>query len=86
MDIREMEEILDKKEKEYLLGVIRPFQNRVKAITKCNYENYENEEWIYFSLNGESGIDDFALPIFEKNTMYKGMEVNTKYTLEELGL
>lgn len=31
--------------------------------------------------------EDFAsLPLFEKETMYKGMEVDKKYTLEELGL
>ena len=27
-----------------------------------------------------------ALPLFEKETMYKGMELDKTYTLEELGL
>lgn len=28
----------------------------------------------------------FSLPFFEKGTMYKGMETDKRYTLEELGL
>ena len=33
--------------------------------------------------NNSEGID---LPSFWKETMYKGMELNKEYTLEELGL
>ena len=70
--------ILDDKEKEYLSNVIKPFRDRVSSISKDG-----PLEYITISLDG----DDFAiLPNFEKGTMYKGMETNRRYTLEELGL
>ena len=71
-------EILDKKEKEYLSAVIRPFRNRVEYIQKKDIGN----EFIEIELD-----DEFLyLPYFEKYTMYKGMELNKKYTLKELDL
>lgn len=30
--------------------------------------------------------DNIPFPFFTKGTMYKGMELNKRYTLEELGL
>lgn len=75
------EEILDKEEKEYLSNMIRPFRDRIKFIVK--YDNPDEEvEFIYIGLN----TDCAHLPIFENGTMYKGMKVNKKYTLEELEL
>lgn len=72
-------EVLDEKEKEYLRGVIKPFRNRINYIKKIDYWE---KECIYFSLG-----DEFTkLPSFKKNTMYKGMEIKKRYTLEELGL
>lgn len=71
-------EILDKKEKEYLSAVIRPFRNRVEYIQKKDIGN----EFIEIELDDEF----FYLPYFEKYTMYKGMELNKKYTLKELDL
>lgn len=70
-------EILDDVEKRYLRGVIRPFE--VKYIEK-GATRYA--EFIYIKLKKEH----ISLPDFEPNTMYKGMEINKKYTLEELGL
>ena len=73
-------EILDDVEKEYLLNIIKPFKDKVKYI--CKNRNL-TEEYIIIKIVEDSTI---IFPDFKKNTMYKGMEVNKKYTLEELGL
>ena len=75
------EPILDDKEKEYLSNVIRPFRNRVKRIIKI-LDSCSNTASILIQLND----DHISLPDFKENTMYKNMESNKKYTLEELGL
>lgn len=75
-------EILDEEEKRYLRGVIRPFKNKVKGIEKK--EVNEKEEYIYIFLGGIT--NNFSLPSFEKETMYKGMQIDNRYSLEELGL
>ncbi len=74
-------EILDKEEREYLSAVIRPFRYKVQCIIK-HQRLAISKQWIYILL--ENG--DMSLPYFEPNTMYKGMKVKRKYTLEELGL
>ncbi len=73
------EPILDDAERKYLSGVIRPFRNRIKCILKYNAMN---KEWIIIKTN------DFNMPFpqFKKGSMYKGMELNKEYSLEELGL
>lgn len=76
-------EILDEAEKRYLRGVIRPFRDKVKTIKKGTL-NINDEQ--YISINFENTANNFALPNFKKGTMYKGMGVDKKYTLEELGL
>ena len=83
------EPVLDEEEKKYLSAVIKPFRDRVIYIKKldvylgCN----KYDEYILGELgNKDDVIDTFALPYFPKGTMYKGMETNKKYTLEELGL
>ena len=81
------EEILDNTEKNYLRSVIRPFRDRVKTIEKDiidDMDDMDNGE--YISINFEDFLDSFSLPTFKKGTMYKGMKLNKKYTLEELGL
>lgn len=80
--IYEFKEILDKKEKEYLSYVIRPFRNRVKNIKKISHHDYK-KCWIKIKLTTDEGID---FPFFKEDTMYKGMEMNKEYTLKELGL
>lgn len=82
-------QILDKKEKEYLEAVIRPFKNRVKYIEKEKIDFYSptNEflsEYIYIDLGDND--ESFPLPRFKSNTMYKEMERNKEYTLKELRL
>ena len=72
--------ILDKEEHDYLRAVVKPY--KIKSITligglinvclRFRLENNMNE-W-------------FELPVFTKDTMYKGMEVDKDYTIEELEL
>ena len=83
------EPVLDEKEKEYLSAVIKPFRDRVIYIKKidmylgCN----KDAEYIFGELDNENNVvDAFSLPYFPEGTMYKGMETDKKYTLEELGL
>ena len=74
------EEILDEAEKRYLRGVIRPFRDKVIYI--CKTDNSNGKEYINVDLDH----DALLLPDFKSNTMYKGMKLEKKYTLEELGL
>ena len=73
-------EILDEVEKRYLRGVIRPFRDKVTYIRKFVFST------------GDAKIDIvvenwyICLPTFPKNQMYKNMEDDKEYTLEELGL
>ena len=75
--------ILTEKEKAYLSAVIKPFREKVKYIVK--FKRYsDKKEYLYMTMKKD---DDYCtLPVFEKGTMYKGMEADKKYTLEELGL
>lgn len=80
--IYEVKEILDKKEKEYLEAVVRPFKSKVKFIVKKIHSCYHGTEFLEISL----GDDSASLPDFEEGTMYKGMKQFKHYTLKELGL
>ena len=75
------EEVLDETERKYLADVIRPFRDKVKYI-------YKGQEWssIKEFIHIELKEDALDLPYFKKETMYKGMEIDRNYTLEELGL
>lgn len=73
------EEILDEQEKEYLNAVIKPFRKRVKYVEK---KVFRDQEYIMIELDDEC----FGFPYFERGSMYKGMEVDKEYSLEELGL
>lgn len=77
------EEILDKTEKKYLAGVIRPFRDKVKSIVKYNNTSRSGKEYLKIQIIDDTGIN---FPDFKKDFMYKGMETDRKYTLEELGL
>lgn len=74
-------EILDEVEKRYLRGVIRPFRDRVKAISLITSGG---KSYCYINIKLED--ETIYLPDFEINTMYKGMKPEKEYTLEELGL
>ena len=73
-------EILDEEEKEYLTNVIKPFRNKVEYIIK---RIFRKEEYIKIVIKNDC---DMYFPSFKKGTMYKGMEEEKEYTLEELGL
>lgn len=72
-------EILDEAEKKYLSDVIRPFRNKVIFIKKISGEHRE-----FIKIVFKNEVVPF--PYFKKDSMYKGMEPNKKYSLEELGL
>lgn len=78
----EREEILDEIEKRYLTEVIRPFRKRIQFIQKKKEITEINP---YIRIICEDN-DKLVFPYITDNSMYKGMEVNKKYTLEELGL
>ncbi len=76
------EEILDGTEKKYLAEVIRPFRKRIQFIQKKKEITEINP---YIRIVCEDN-DKLVFPCITDNSMYKGMEVNKKYTLKELGL
>lgn len=76
------EEILDETEKKYLTEVIRPFRKRIQFIQKKKEITEINP---YIRIVCEDN-DKLVFPYITDNSMYKGMESNRKYTLEELGL
>ncbi len=73
------ESILDDVEREYLKAVCKPFRNRTKDIQKLDDGL---EQCIFINLDDQS----FSLPSFKRRTMYKGMELDKCYALEELGI
>lgn len=76
--------IFTEKEKAYLSAVIKPFRKRIEYIKRMDnsFVNGNQHQFLCISLTN----DYCCLPLFKKDTMYKGMEVNKRYTLEELGL
>lgn len=74
-------EILTEKEKNYICNLIKPFSNKVNGIVKKGY--YDKEEFISIIINDDMNI---SLPNFEEGKYYKGMELNERYSLEELGI
>lgn len=75
----EHKDILDKQEKEYLSAIIKPFKKRVDYIQKLLGGR---GEFIIIAFDNDST----CLPYFKRDTMYKGMEIEKRYTLKELGL
>lgn len=73
-------EPLDYVEKKYLSEVIRPFRKEVIAIKKLEVPS--GREYISILLKD----DGMRLPCFKKDTMYKGLKLEKRYTPEELGL
>lgn len=72
-------QILDDAERRYLSAVIKPFRESVSSIEKSDI--YRDEA---ICINTEKRY--MVFPPFKAGTMYKGMELGKKYTLEELGL
>lgn len=85
----EVKDILTPEEKEYLGNIIKPFKCRVTSIRKAHSmirdKYYEAIEIYAKSLVLHYKYEVIVLPVF-KTPMYKNMEINKEYTLEELGL
>ena len=77
-------EVLDKVEKEYLNAVIAPFRSKVASIRK--WKDGLGYEFLCITIKEGSFEYEMNFPDFKAGTMYKGMELNKEYTLEELGL
>lgn len=82
-DLEEAKDILTTKEKEYLSNIIKPFRDRVTKIEKFENSRDRQKEYITIYIKNDFSIN---LPNFKKNTIYKNMEIDKAYTLEELGL
>ena len=74
--------ILTDEEKKYLSYVIKPFREDVLKISKFKSKVLKNKEVIGF----ETPNGFMIFPPFEKDKMYKNMELNKAYTLDDLGL
>lgn len=78
------EPVLDDVEKAYLRAVIKPFRKNVNYISKIDVNYPAFNQFISIKVNHTQCVN---LPNFSKKSgMYKGMELNKHYSLEELGL
>lgn len=82
LNAKYIQPVLDDVEKKYLSDVIRPFRHNVKNIRKAFcHDSY------FIEINMKRACDCVCLPYFNANSkMYKDMELNKLYTLDELGL
>lgn len=76
------EPILDDVEKKYLSAAIRPFRKMIAYIVKAQ-DFDDGKQCIRIILQNGDGMH---FPYLDDDAMYKGMEVNKNYSLEELGL
>lgn len=81
-ELEEKEAVLDDAERDYLKSVLKPFRNEVYCVFKSTSLINKQGEYICAYV----GQDVFVSPQFKKGTMYKNMELDKKYTLEELGI
>lgn len=77
-------QILDDVERRYLSTVIRPFRNRVEYIVKSS--SWCNRDHCCIKVGFHDLSDDMKFPLLREDDMYKGMELDRNYSLEELGL
>lgn len=75
------EPILDDVERKYLSSLLKPFKSDVVSINKIKIGKCK--AFLFIKVNG---YNSFYLPSFESGKMYRNMELNKEYTLEELGL
>ena len=76
------EPVLDDVEKEYLSAVIKPFREMIAYIVKAQ-DFDDGKQCIRIILQNGDGMH---FPYLDDDAMYKGMEVNKEYSLEELDL
>lgn len=90
----EVPDILDKEEKEYLSAVIKPFRKKFvnikKEVRTFGLTKADERLYYYLTIRIKSKThvlsDEYIYLPYFKEDMYKGMEVDKCYTLEELGL
>ena len=76
--------ILDDAERKYLSAVIRPFKENVCTVCKKYIQSCSGLSYEYIVV--KLGAERWGFPKFVEGTMYKGMELDKEYSLEELGL
>lgn len=76
------EPLLTVEERKYLLMVTKPYKEDIEYVIKLE-SAMSNREFLFIVVKGAGNI---SLPLYEKGTMYKGLELNKKYELEELSL
>ena len=76
------EPILDDVEKEYLSAVIKPFRKKITYIKK-NKCLTNGMQYLFIEI---CDGDYMHFPYLDDDSMYKGMELDKKYSLEELDL
>lgn len=81
----EAPDVLTKKEKEYLSAVIKPFRDRVTHIKKKAWTT-PKRKYIEIEYRENEVIHALCFPDLPNDEMYKGIEDNRPYKLEELGL
>lgn len=81
----EVGDILTKEEKKYLSAVIKPFRDRVTHIKKKAWTT-PKRKYIEIEYRENEVIHALCFPDLPNDEMYKGMEDNRPYKLEELGL
>lgn len=80
--------ILNDSEKDYLENVLRPFKDRIVYIEKLKSRD-PSYEYIGFRIVYEDHrcpTNWCYLPYFREGTMYKNIELDKYYNLDELGL
>lgn len=79
------EPLLTSKEKEYLKNVIKPFGDYAAYVIKFATSKLDFLS-IYISVN-ENKVCSFEIPLmYDLESMFKNIEYDKEYTLEELGL
>ena len=77
--------VLDKEEREYLSAVIKPFMDKVDYIVKVTEKEPYTQPVQYIRIRLKDN-DIMTFPNLRNDTMYKGMEVDKRYTLSDLDL
>ena len=80
------DELLTHKEREYLSFVFKPFANDILYVRKRQSYVIDDIEYIEVVTYKGGRTASMLFPYFKKGTMYKGMKLETKYTLKELGI
>ena len=77
--------ILDKEEHDYLRAVCKPY--KVKYIKKTETEMGSQYIEIVLKSSVYCGLTEgLTMPYFTKDTMYKGMEIDKEYSIQDLEL